>query len=179
MPGRNLQRSTPARREHLSTVSRNFSTSTTPSQPPAIILIILFIAKLKQPLPHPTLTNLHPPSPTPRKLLHHFTDHGGPDVVEGVEAVGGEDLDRGDAAQVAPVGAVVGGTDGGVAVGAVLGGGRLGPVGEREVCVAGEALVGEGGGGDDEDGAGPEAEEEGGARGGTKCGRGSGGGVWR
>ena len=89
----------------------------------------------------------------------HGVDFGGSDVIEGVDAVGGEDLDGRDAADVAPVGPVVGGADDGVVVCEVFSGGEVDAVGEGDV-VLGEAFLSEGKGGDDEDGAGAEAEEE-------------------
>lgn len=68
-------------------------------------------------------------------------------------------LDGGDAAHVTPSGSVVVCCDGGVVVGDELLGGKFRAIGEGDV-VGGEALFGESGGGDDEDGARAEAEEE-------------------
>lgn len=80
------------------------------------------------------------------------------DVSELLEGPGGEELDSYEVADVAPVGPIVGRCDSDVVVGDVLGGVELGSEGEVDVILL-EALLGEGEGGDNEDGAGPEAEE--------------------
>lgn len=71
-------------------------------------------------------------------------------IGEGVDAVCGEEFEGGDAAQVAPVVAVGGGSKGGVIVEDVFAGEEAGPVGEGDV-VFGEAVLEEGVGGDDDD----------------------------
>lgn len=53
----------------------------------------------------------------------------------------GEELEGGEAAEIAPVGSVAGGSKGGVMVGEVLAGGEFGAVCEDEV-VGGKALIG-------------------------------------
>lgn len=83
----------------------------------------------------------------------------GPNIGEESEAVARKDFDGGYAAHIAPPGAVGGGPHAGVVVGGEAGGGELGAAGEGEV-VGGEAFFGEGGGGDDENGAVAEAEAE-------------------
>jgi len=69
---------------------------------------------------------------------------------EGVDAVGGEEFEGGDAAEVAPVVTVGGGAEGGVVVEDVFAGEEAGAVGEGEV-VFGEAVLEKGVGGDDDD----------------------------
>ena len=71
----------------------------------------------------------------------------------------GEGLDGGDAAEVAPVGSIVGYGKGDVVVGRVFPGGKTGTVGEGDVVLR-EALFGGRRGGDEDDRAGAEAEEE-------------------
>lgn len=73
--------------------------------------------------------------------------------------MGGEDLRVGDASEVAPVGAVRGHGRAGVVVLEVFPGEEGGAVGEDSIA-GGEALLGGGEGGDEEDGAGAEAEDE-------------------
>lgn len=64
--------------------------------------------------------------------------------------MGGEELDGGDAAKVAPVGPIASAAEGGVVVAYVLQGGEAGTVGEGDVVLR-EALVNGGRGRDDED----------------------------
>lgn len=71
----------------------------------------------------------------------------------------GEDLEGGDAAEVAPVGAIGGGNEGVELVAEVLVEEERGPVGEGDV-IDGEAFLGGGGGGDEENGARAKSEEE-------------------
>lgn len=78
---------------------------------------------------------------------------------EHLDAVSGEHLGGGDAAQVAPVVAVGGPHEGGVAVAEVLARKQPRAVGEDDV-VSCEAFLHRGGGGDDEHGAGTELEEQ-------------------
>lgn len=84
------------------------------------------------------------------------------EIGDGAEAGGGEDLEGGDAAKVAPVGAVGRPYKSGVVVAEVLSGEESGAVEEGGVVLS-EAGFGGGGGGDDEGGAGAEAEGEDGA----------------
>lgn len=67
-----------------------------------------------------------------------------------MEAGGGEQLGGGDAAEVPPVVAVGSEADGGAAVSEDAGGEGVGAVGEYGV-VSGEAVLGGGGRGDDDD----------------------------
>lgn len=92
----------------------------------------------------------------------HGTRLANVDVGELEHAVRGEELGDGDAADVAPVGPVIGGAHGGPVVGEDPAGRQLRPVGERGVARA-EALLGGGGGGHDDHAAGPEAQLEDGA----------------
>ncbi|GER36271.1 v-type ATP synthase beta chain [Striga asiatica] len=85
-----------------------------------------------------------------------------PDLVKRLELVAGEDLDRGNPAQVPPVVAVGGPDERGVVVAEVFAGEQAGTVGEDDI-VSGEAVLGGGGGRDDENGAGAEVEEGDGA----------------
>ena len=92
------------------------------------------------------------------ETFEHELDLIGSEGLERVEAGGGEDLDRGEAAEVAPVVAVRGEGDGGVVVANVLGRDEPGPVGENDVVFR-EAVLDGGRGGDDHDE--PVAETEG------------------
>lgn len=72
----------------------------------------------------------------------------------------GEDVDGGDAAEIAPIGPVVSTTNtSNVIIVDLLRRGEVGAVGKSDV-VGREALVGDGGRGDDEDRAGTEAKED-------------------
>jgi hypothetical protein len=81
---------------------------------------------------------------------------GAADVGGAEKAMRGEHLDGGNAAEVAPVGAVAGGAQRGVAVGEVAQGGEPRAVGEGDV-VGGQALLGDGGVGDVDHEAGAES----------------------
>lgn len=73
--------------------------------------------------------------------------------------MGGEELRGGNAAEVAPVGPVAGGAESGVVVGQVLRRRQVGAVGKGDV-VGGEALLGGGSRGDNENLVGAKTEEE-------------------
>lgn len=103
----------------------------------------------------------------------HGPDLLGADLGEGLEAVGGEDLEGGDPAKVAPVVAVGGPDEGGVVVAQVFAGQEAGTVGEDDVVLLCEAFLGGGRRGDDEDGAGSQSEEDDGAVAGGDGGQGS------
>ncbi|KAJ0979199.1 hypothetical protein J5N97_014673 [Dioscorea zingiberensis] len=87
---------------------------------------------------------------------------GGADGGGGVEPRGGEEVNGDNAADVAPMGALGGGAEGGVVVGEEALGVELWTVGEDDVEL-GEALGGDGEGGDDKDSARAEVEEHDGA----------------
>ena len=76
----------------------------------------------------------------PSKLLHEPHDLVPPIFQEGVYPVGGENLERHDAAEVAPVVAVGGNGDGGVVVPYILAGEEVRAVGQDDV-VLGEAFL--------------------------------------
>ena len=97
-----------------------------------------------------------------RKALEHEADLIGSDGLEHVEAGGGEDLDRGEAAEVAPIVAVGGEDDGAEVVANVLARDELGPVGENDVIFR-ETLLNSGRGGDHHHEPVAEAEGEDGA----------------